>query len=513
MITQQLTEAELNEIKKKRVVRRTLAKNSHFWFFSIYLGHYIKYPFAPFHSEMFALTEDIDLKLSVLVAFRGSGKSTLMTLSYPIWAIVGSQQKKFILILSQTQSQAKLHMANIKRELESNDLLKSDIGPFEEISDEWGSNSIVISKYGARITVASTEQSIRGLRHGEHRPDLVVCDDVEDLNSVKTREGRDKTFQWLVGEVLPIGDQGTKIVIVGNLLHEDSLLMRLRKGIENEKLNGKYFEFPLLDANNNIAWQAKFKSLDEVEKLRASIGTDSAWYREYLLRIISDKDRLVHPEWIQYYDELPPEDSEDFSYTATGIDLAISEKESADCTAMVSGKVFGYGEKRKIYILPFPVNLRLNFPETYEMAKNLSKELGNGEYTKLYIEEVGYQTALIQYLEKNNVPAEGVKVSGQDKRSRLALVTHLIKSGQVLFPKGERAEELIMQLTGFGIEKHDDLADAFSILLLKILEDDESEPNVIIIATGGDFYGSRNRLSDPWEGEMLNKPLSLNMKF
>ena len=332
MITQPLTEKELDEIKKKRLVRRTLAKNSHFWFFSIYLGHYIKYPFAPFHSEMFVLTENADTRLTVLVAFRGSGKSTLITLSYPIWAIIGSQQKKFILILGQTQAQAKLHMANIKRELESNDLLKADIGPFEEISDEWGSNSIVISKYGARITVASTEQSIRGLRHGQHRPDLVICDDIEDLNSVKTREGRDKTFQWLVGEVLPIGDQDTKIVIVGNLLHEDSLLMRLKKGIENEKLNGRYFAYPLLDMNNTIAWQAKFQTLADVEKLRATIGTDSAWYREYLLRIISDADRLVHPEWIQYYDTIPSEDSGDFHYTATGIDLAISKRESADYT-------------------------------------------------------------------------------------------------------------------------------------------------------------------------------------
>ena len=488
MIAQHITEKELNELKRKRSVRRSLAKNSHFWFFSLYLGHYIKYPFAQFHSEMFALTENTDLRLAVLVAFRGSGKSTLMTLSYPIWSIIGVQQKKFVLIVSQTQSQAKLHMANIKRELETNELLKADIGPFEEVSDEWGSNSIVISKYEARITVASTEQSIRGLRHGQYRPDLVICDDVEDLNSVKTREARDKTFQWLVGEVLPIGDQNTKIIIVGNLLHEDSLLMRLKKGIENKKLNGKYSSYPLLDIDDNIAWPTKFKTLDDVEKLRATIGNDSAWYREYLLRIISDADRIVHPEWIQYYDEVPKEDSGNYLYTATGIDLAISQKESADYTAMVSAKVFGYSDKLKIYILPHPINERLSFPETYDKAKSLSKALGNGQYTKLFIEDVGYQAALIQDLSNHNVPAEGVKVSGQDKRSRLALITHLIQQGKVLFPKENQAEELIMQLTGFGIEKHDDLADAFSLLLLKILEEDKGGFDFFFIDMPGGFY-------------------------
>jgi len=508
MITQQISEKDLEQIKKQRSVRISIARDSHFWFFALYLGHYIKYPFGPFHSEMFSLTQNTDIRLAVLVAFRGSGKSTLMTLSYPIWAIVGMQQKKFVLILSQTQTQARLHMANIKRELESNDLLKADIGPFEEVSDEWGSNSIVISKYGARITVASTEQSIRGLRHGQYRPDLVICDDVEDLNSVKTREGRDKTFLWLTGEVLPIGDQDTKIVIVGNLLHEDSLLMRLKKGIDNEKLNGKYFAYPLLDIQNNIAWQAKFQTLADVEKLRATIGTDSAWYREYLLRIISDADRLVHPEWIQYYDRIPAEDSGDFHYTATGIDLAISQRESADYTAMVSAKVFGYNEKLKVYILPHPINERLNFPETYEKAKQLSKDLGDGHYTKLFIEEVGYQAALIQDLSNHNVPAEGVKVSGQDKRSRLALITHLIKQGKVLFPKGNQAEELIIQLTGFGAEKHDDLADAFSLLLLKILEEDQGEPSIYIIDMGSSIYDRYSPL-----GSLSDNRLSLDSVF
>jgi hypothetical protein len=116
-------------------------------------------------------------------------------------------------------------------------------------------------------------------------------------------------------------------------------------------------------------------------------------------------------------------------------------------------------------------------------------------------------------LERNNVPAEGVKVAGQDKRSRLALITHLIKQGKVLFPKGNKAEELIMQLTGFGIEKHDDLADAFSLLLLKILEEDEGGFGFFFIGSADDFYNSRNvSLYDEF-GDRYSKPYTLDMKF
>jgi phage terminase large subunit-like protein len=84
-------------------------------------------------------------------------------------------------------------------------------------------------------------------------------------------------------------------------------------------------------------------------------------------------------------------------------------------------------------------------------------------------------------LKREGVPnIEGAKVHGQDKRARLALTTALIKSGVVRFPK-KGAERLIQQLTGFGIEKHDDLADAFAILVLKTMQAYHSYPRIYVL--------------------------------
>ncbi len=495
MIITPLTNDELVKIKSDRSVRRILAQKNHYWFFAIYLSHYIQYPFAPIHYQMFDITEDQKMSLAILVAFRNSEKSTIMTASYPIWSIIGIQKKKFVLIISQTQNQARLHLTNIKRELEGNNLLKDDIGPFEEYSDEWGANSIVLSNYNARITAASTEQSIRGMRHGQYRPDLIIADDIEDLQSVKTKEGRDRTFNWFNGEVIPVGDTNTKIVVVGNLLHEDSLIMRLRKLIQEEKLTASFFAFPLLDEKDAITWPGKFPTMKEIETLKKSVPSESAFSREYLLKIISDADRLVHPSWIHGYDVIPPQEQRHYLYTATGIDLAISEKESADYTAMVSGKIYSPPEGLRIYILPNPVNKRMGFPETVEQAISLSKALGNGYYTELFIENVGYQDAFIQHLKNINVPAEGVKTGGQGKRERLALVTHMIQQGKVLFPR-HGCEDLILQLTGFGVEKHDDLADAFSLLILKIISDDRPQPKLTVIDIGPSVFGDFSQFGD-----------------
>ena len=466
----------IKSVVTNRRVRTAVTRESHEWFFAVYFPHYIKYASAPFHEEFFRLTEDEDVKLLCCVAFRGSGKSTIFTTSYALWSILGVQQKKFVVIFCQTRGQAKQVMMNIRQELESNELLKLDLGPFQEERDaEWGSSSLVFSRSGARITVASVEQSIRGIRHREHRPDLILCDDVEDLASTKTQEGRDKTYQWFTGEVIPAGSANTRIVIVGNLLHNDSLLMRLKQDIMSQKRSGLFREYPLVNAESEILWPGKYPDEASIEEQKQTIGSESAWQREFLLCIVTDDDQIVRPAWITYYDTLPSDGvASDYRFVATGIDLAISEKETADYTAMVSAKVFGRGENLRIYILPHPVNERLDFPKTVERVKDVSRALGNGVYTKLFIEDVGYQKALIDHLKNQNIPAEEFKTMGQDKRSRLTLTTNLIKSGTVLFPHGS-ADLLVRQLVGFGKERHDDLADAFSIVINKIVASDTGQ--------------------------------------
>ncbi len=467
----------INSIVSDKKVRIATSKKSHYIFFHTYFGHYVEHATAPFQKEMFLITEDDSIKTAVVVAFRGSAKSTIMTMSYPIWAIIGKPQKKLVLLLSQTQYQAKLHLTNLKRELESNDMLRSELGPFQE-NDEWGSGSLVIPRFNARIITASCEQSIRGLRHGPHRPDLIICDDVEDLSSVKTKEGRDKTYSWLTSEVIPTGDKNTKIIIIGNLLHEDSLLMWLKNSIEAKKLNGIFKSYPIID-NNKILWPGKFKAEKDIENLKQSMGNEISWQREFMLRIISDDGQLIYPEWIHYYDDLPGSERTEYRYTGVGVDLAISQKNTADYTAMVSANIYGWNKKMKIYIQPNSVNERLTFPQTVDKIKLISKTIGY-KRPNIYIEDVGYQASLIQHLNNEGVRVEGSKTHGQDKRTRLALTTEFIHSGKILFPQ-KGAEQLIAQLTGFGVEKYDDLADAFSILILKIMEKRKASPEIFII--------------------------------
>jgi predicted phage terminase large subunit-like protein len=438
---------------------------SHLFFFVIYLGRYAsKFPTAPFQHEIFRLTQEQATKMCVIVAFRDSAKSTICTTSFPLWSILTSQTK-FVIIASQTRAQARQHLGNIREEVENNDLLKNDLGPFQSDRDEWGAYSLVFPKYGAKIIAVSSEQSVRGLRYKNYRPDLMIADDLEDLDSTRTQESRDKTYRWFKGELLPAGTRDTRVFVVGNLLHQDSLIVRLQKDIGSGAMPGQFRSYPIIDMEGHSAWPGKYPTPESVDEERRKINDIITWEREYMLRIVAPDDQVIRREWIQTYDRLP---KSGFLGVYVGVDLATKDNAWNDCTALVAGRLYNVDDRKILYIEKI-INRRMQFPEVIQTIKLLEREYrSTGEWPSFYIEEDGMQAAWTQQLKDQGVNAEGVKTAGSTKRTRLSITAHWVKSGQILFPK-TGVNLLVEQLIGFGVEKHDDLADAFGYLSIKTL--------------------------------------------
>jgi predicted phage terminase large subunit-like protein len=122
-----------------------------------------------------------------------------------------------------------------------------------------------------------------------------------------------------------------------------------------------------------------------------------------------------------------------------------------------------------VYVLPGIVNERMQFPDTLRRIAQMAQSLSPRRSANVIIEDVALQGGLHQELTRMGLQAHGWSPKRLDKRSRLNLVAHLIQSGRVLFPE-HGAEALIQQLVGFGAERHDDLADACSMMLIKITE-------------------------------------------
>lgn len=460
-------------------VRRAMARDSHSLFFDLYYFDNRTKETAPFQYEMFAISEDEGIRLAAIAGFRESAKTTIMAESLALWAVTGKLQKKFILILSQNIQKAQHILLNIRDKLERSKLLREDLGPFKQEPNQWNLDTIVIPKFDARIMIGSVGQSLRGFKHNQHRPDLIILDDVEDIESVKTKEGRDRPWDWFLREVKPGGTDTTKIIILGNMLHEDSFMRRIERKIVSGEMDGLYREYSFLDKDGNALWKERFPDQESIEHKRKDVGDELVWQTEYLLKLVDREDQIFKREWFKTYIDLPRENFH--SRYLIGVDLAISKKDAADYTAMVAAYVTGYGADLRIYILPYPVNKKLSAMEAKDEAENLSRSL---RHAKIYVEDVGYQGSSVEYLRNDNFDAYGVGVHGQDKAARLRSISFMVQNGHTFFPE-KGAEELIDQLVGFGVERHDDLADAFWVVISQILEKDY-RPNAVPIRTSVD---------------------------
>jgi predicted phage terminase large subunit-like protein len=164
-----------------------------------------------------------------------------------------------------------------------------------------------------------------------------------------------------------------------------------------------------------------------------------------------------------------------------GVDLAIKEKTTNDYTAIVSGKIYII-DHRKFLFIDKIVNRRMSFPESIQTLRMMNEEYESDGITPTFlIEDAGLQEAWAQQLQEYGVNAKAVKLSGRSKEMRLQLTSNWVKEKRIVFPK-TGAGLLIEQLVGFGVEKHDDLADAFSLLAIEVLSvPPQATPEVFVL--------------------------------
>ncbi len=468
-----------DDFETRRKLRQTLKG-----FCGQYLMHYFTLPRADFHGEFFSLLEDWSIKFLSIIGFRGSAKSSIGSLALPLWAAL-EEKAKFVVLIAETSAQAQLLIANMRYELEGNENILRDYGDTSKgISkqEEWTKRNLLLTS-GVRIMAISRGQRIRGLRHRQHRPDLVVIDDPEEIKKVEKKEYRDRTEKWLRDEVIPaIEEASARLVVLGNILHTDALMARLKLDPIFE-----HRDYPLFKGEEkwvNCAWKGKYPTQASLDNQKKKVR-HTAWLREYILKVVPPEGQEVKDEWIQYYDAIPQPYKDEktrieinpIMQSGVAVDLAISKNQGADSTAMVGGVTSQVEGMTKLFILPNPVNAQLSFFETIQQMRSTYAAMKRLAIPMFYVEDVAYQRAAIEEAMRHGIPTTPIKV-GTDKRARLRAAATFIQNGMVLFPR-KGAEDLIAQLTGFGIEDHDDLMDACVHLILGMRSEGMEKPEVI----------------------------------
>lgn len=437
--------------------------------------------FASFHREWWELCCSND-KFVAICAPRGHSKSTTITITYTLAAVL-FRQRRYVLIVADTESQASLFLGQIKQILydskEIHSLFGMQMGEKGVVFEKDTETDIIVKfadQTSFRIVAKGAEQKLRGMLWNGQRPDLIVIDDLMNEELVANKDRRDKLRRWVYGSLIPCRSERGIIRFVGTPMNLDDPLESLMPRenakdtvVEELKIWSKrklgMWRSVKYRAHNHdysaILWPDR-KNKQLFEELRedfAAQGIPEVYACEYLCNPVDDSIRYFRKG--DFLTMTEDDKLKHKSYYITA-DLAISEKARADYTAIVVG---GLDSNGQLHIVNC-VRERLSGNEIVDTLLAFQKIYNP---IAVGIEDTQISKAIGPYL--NRAMAETgiylnvtmLKPHRQDKIQRARSIQARMRAGMVKFDK--QADWWLTfedECMTFPRAKHDDVVDALA---------------------------------------------------
>ena len=492
-------------------LRRKLGAIDMEFFGRAYFPHYFSRPSPEFHRELDAIWQQGVLKgrypltpadtkaisrlpgvRRAVAAPRGHAKSTNLTFKGTMHSTLYGY-KHYPIIISDSSEQAEGFLDNIRVEFEENTAILEDFGPLA--GSVWRSN-VLVTKTNIKIEAIGSGKKIRGRKHRNWRPDLIILDDVENDENVRTPEQRSKLKNWFDKAVSKSGDDYTDIVYIGTLLHYDSLLA---KTLTNPAYRSIKYKAVIQFSQADDLWQqwesiftdlanddreADALAFFQAHKAAMLEGTQVLWeeklsyYDLMVMRVsegeasfnseeqnepINPDDCLFMEEWFEYYNEAEINFRDPVFDFFGVIDPSLGKTKRSDFSAIVT--LAKHRSSGYMYVVDADIERR--HPDRI-IADVLAKEqwlrasFGHG-YRKLGAETNQFQWFLKEELAKASakaglyLPIEEVQQTS-DKVMRIQTLQPDVKNKYIKFNR--RHKRLLEQLTQFPMGAHDDGPDA-----------------------------------------------------
>lgn len=470
---------------------------------------------AQFHKEICAIMNEVSTTKpnakTAVAAPRGHGKSSWLTKGFPLHETV-FRKRKYIIIISETPSVSVPNLEWLSNQLKHNEKLRKDFGPLlspkqqENPKDNsvefiaWEPRNGDEKRQLTRVEAASTGQALRGRNWNGSRPDLVICDDLEDAKTnASTPEQRQKLREWMNSVVIPLGDpkgERTAFVYMGTTVAPDSLLIHILykrsdfdtkvfralktppdrtelweqfRKIYTDRENANRREDALafyhenkeeMDRGSEVLWP-EVQPLLKLMMWKYDNGS-KAFNTEYQNNPVDEESMIFNPETFTYWDGKDIENRHLDKYM--GIDFAMGKKERGDYSAIT---IIGRDNKLDTFYVLDSWGDRVKPNEFIDVI--VSKVI---EHQPDYIaaEAQMAQEFFVDELKKAlsaaGYPAHTrVKKIQQRQRKELRIEAMLpdIENGRIQFSR--RHGLLLEQFELYGQSAHDDLPDSMAMAL------------------------------------------------
>lgn len=374
----------------------------------------------------------------VVMAYRGSGKTNLLSVAFPLWHCFRTPSKNLqeIAILSASMEQSTTILRKIKQHIQSNPILRERLMPDNLYNVKWSETQVEL-KNGHLITCKPFGDAIRG-----SHVNYCISDDILTEETTNVEEAKNTFY----GPVYPVtyAKKGKHIVVGTPMSYTDLLhdLARPEKGLT-------YLNFPIL-TQEGLPQIPERLTLEEIAKIRRVMPSNK-FAREMLLVPVNDETRLFPFETLlrpcldmEY--AVPTVKEEEGAQYVLGGDVAVSDKERADfaCYTLLKN-VPGHPWK---YYKKFLFK-GMGTGEQGEFVANLTKQYPN--LNKIVVEQTGLSYGVVDFLSKDDRTRsvlEGFNTSQKSKFEILGLLETWLRNQQI---KLDWDDSLFDELAGWEI--------------------------------------------------------------
>lgn len=465
----------------RKYLRAIFAKPENIPLFGWFINpKYVTLETPDFHKEILSIAADKSVARAAFVAPRGHAKSTEISFVYPLWSAV-NKQHRFCVIVSDTYTQSEEFVNALKDEFESNVKLRWLYGDL--VGDDWRDGEFVLTT-GIKFIAKGSGQKIRGIRHRDTRPDLMIFDDIENDENVESAEQRKKLYKWFTKAALQALSRDGRAILIGTILHFDSLVNKVAKKADvflSWKTKTYYAITTDKNGKHHALWP-EHMSLEQLISIRDNpkdplyVGSIT-FAQEYQHKPFDEEDAIIQPSWIQWADGRP--EKQNVVASVLTIDPAASEKTKADPT----GKIFAE--------LTVDGNIYVGFIGNKRQSPKKSAEDTGRIYDIYEPSAVGIESGILELVFRDllaGLPVVPVKAD-KDKVRRLLAVARFFEAGRVYIVKNiKNAQALYDQLIEFPAGSHDDMVDALVYAIRMLLVDGMAPDDEV--ETAGDYNRS-----------------------
>ena len=482
-------------------------------------------PTPQFHRELWDYCCS-DHSLVAIAAPRGHAKSTAVTHAYTLAAVL-FRQADFVVLVSDTELQAVQFLNDIKMELYENQKLRSLFKVTDIYKDAEREIRFKMGPDNHRVRIMARgasggSGSVRGFKWRGKRPNLIICDDMENDEAVSNEERRDKFRNWFYGALIPALSDNGQIRLVGTVLHFDSLLERLmpettgdeaqytvKENLKEYSLDKKrawhsikYRAHTDFDDFQDILWPEKFNE-ERLTKLKNDFvkqGISEGYAQEYLNYPIHEGDAFFRKN------DFVPMAEDDFDLAKVyyaAIDFAISEKDKRSYSVITVGGVDDTGVLHIVDVIRQRMDAKQIIEEMMAVQIRYQPDL-------FVVEEGALKKAIGPFL-KDEMLKTGIfinlhpMVPYRDKLSRARAIQGRMRQGGVHFDtEAEWFPSFEQELLRFDRGQYDDQVDSIAWLGLvlnqmitapTVEEQEESEWEEEYNETMGSLHMGRSQVT------------------